>query len=466
MDPKPKPCRYELAQRGSCRRGPSCYFSHDLDNRRLVEEADRFTDTISTLTNPQLNDRRSAIPCTFFKRGSCTRGEQCSFSHDLQPQAHEEYAIEALKVDDDTSTAVIDGLSVTFGSGAKINKIVLPQQYSTVSLSGLPANTTSSQSGFLSLLRLYADPDKTIVKLSRTSSGTTALVTVEDPYFADTICQGLSRELAESLGCPSVVVTKVPASFSTGLSKQRITRSVICSWLKATCQVTLYYLSELSAHMAFGLFRSVHYMLHGKRLRTAQSKVRGAGTELWKVFLYHAPLSTNREDIEAVLSADSLQPFTLDISKATYGDDIEVTNKVRRVLEQIGPLIAFDLHPTTGSLHKATAIFTSDLVDSAKALSLDQTHLMGEHVKLSTKLQVTTKVRVLTSVLDSISMFDTFVSATRNDSSVNVNIFRNNDASQRLTTIMLTSCDESELSRVKTELDKLLATKIALNNQI
>lgn len=445
------PCRYEVAQKGSCRRGVSCYFDHDFDHEGELQPPRSLDTTTNDLANVKFkDDRRPLIPCTFFKRGACSKGGSCAFSHDVSHQRHEEYASEPLK-NTNFVESVIDGVSVTFGAGAKVEKIILPQQFSSVSLSGLPSNTTLSQSGFLSLLRPYADPAITTVKLSRTNNGATALVTVEDPCFAETICQGLTAELTQVLGCPGLIVTKVPTAFTAGWSKQRVTRAVLCSWAKPTVQVTLFYLDEIAARTALELFKAETggFTFRGKTIRTAVSRIHENYTTEWRVKLYRVPACTSSVEIRSIFTATT-QPYSIEMSAPSYLAEDDISNKVKKALGQIGPLADFITHTTTGTMQKATANFVQDS-HATKALCLDRTSLNAD-VKLSIQLQVKTKIRVLTSLFDTVQGLDEI----KNDhSSVEVHVFRNNDAAHRLTTIMLTSCNECELSKAKRALDKL-----------
>eukprot|EP00927_Polykrikos_kofoidii_P053728 TRINITY_DN4828_c0_g3_i1.p1 TRINITY_DN4828_c0_g3~~TRINITY_DN4828_c0_g3_i1.p1 ORF type:complete len:1132 (-),score=141.05 TRINITY_DN4828_c0_g3_i1:52-3366(-) len=75
---------------GTCRRGESCPFVHsdDQNDGGLAKECDdgyEGSDSNSVLERPNRFKRMKAAVCSFFARGECKKGDQCSFSH---PEAH------------------------------------------------------------------------------------------------------------------------------------------------------------------------------------------------------------------------------------------------------------------------------------------------------------------------------------------------------------------------------------------
>lgn len=215
----------------------------------------------------------------------------------------------------------------------------------------------------------------TTVKLSRNGDNATALVTVEDPSFADTTCAGLPSELAEGLGCPGPTITKVPISFTAGCFKHRITRSVLCSWLKPIVQVTLYYVEESAARTVLEMFKTGAYTIQGKMIHTALSRIQDLYSTEWRVYLHRVPAYISYTDIRSMFSLMT-QPYSIEVGAPTYEQETGSAGKVKMTLAQIAPLAHFSVHATTGSLHKATGVYVPD-ADAARAMDLDGTRLAG-----------------------------------------------------------------------------------------
>jgi hypothetical protein len=80
------PCQFHA--QGRCRNGNSCLFSHGEGGQRAIVPAQSLVAATAELTihpadaTPQV-DSRSRIPCRFYLRGACSKGDECPFAHNV-----------------------------------------------------------------------------------------------------------------------------------------------------------------------------------------------------------------------------------------------------------------------------------------------------------------------------------------------------------------------------------------------
>jgi len=111
---KTKFCMFHL--QGVCQFGAKCAFAHSVDElQKDSEDTSSTTETISTTARPDEETRSVGVgmfykkaPCSWYERGRCRKGEQCSFAHgadelrkyggDRQPKASVEKGEEMHRV--------------------------------------------------------------------------------------------------------------------------------------------------------------------------------------------------------------------------------------------------------------------------------------------------------------------------------------------------------------------------------
>jgi len=436
-------CRYEQVRRGSCRRGATCNFSHDLGFdpagteraiAKLAPTAPSFTPGLTNLaplaatppseTQHERQDTRASKPCTFYQQRRCAKGSGCPFSHadpvhqpsdttashhrntqDASAAGDGEFNIETLH----DLTRTFQGLLVVYSQGAEVAKVSLPQDFSTASLTALPPQI--SEHAISDLLGLFEiDVSKASVKLTSTASGTAALVKAEDPEFAKYIYRALTPTVGKDVGYPSVKVDVLPTAIISGAATERVNcRTVSCSWHRATVTVYLRYRDQRKAEDVRNKFNNGFYELGGLRVQgTVQSPPlhsRGryhVRSELWNVIVPNVPAQVTREQMKRVLEASDT-PFEFDMSSPSYPYGVQrVAEAVRNKLSHTGHLDSFVYNPDApGKRHKAVAVFR-DENDALKACAtLNETSLLGT-VKLYLELNTTAKIKVLTTIYDTL----------------------------------------------------------------
>jgi hypothetical protein len=493
-------CRYEQVQRGSCRRGASCHFSHDLESKttilatptntlpwrgHLAPAAPAFVPglvSIAPCPEPEplakgaaLKDTRSLITCTFYKKGRCTKGNDCLFLHEewRKPYAPDECQAPRNAIREDEGpdiqligelTRQINGVSVKFGHGAKVEKLTLPQDISTVSLTGL--SSSISPEIVTRLLRDFVDqlPDIS-VKLTATDAAPVALITNLEPRFAKRLCRALTPSKVERAGYPMLRAIIVPPVIQVGTSIQRVNRrTILCSWHKATRTVTLHYHSEDAASKVLQKFTSGLCELGGHRVQATvsrpchNSRHEYQGTKLrWRVVLSNVLANISKADISRVLAiSSSLRPVVIELGQPTYQIAAEVVAEdARKVLQRAGPLQDFSFEPnTTGKRFKAKAMYREDEDAISACTTLSETHLDIGPVKIFLELRATAKTKVLTEVYDILkNQLSTLMEA---HGKVRFQFWRNTDSGHRFTVIKLSASDAEGLGPAKARVDALL----------
>lgn len=102
------PCSFFL--QGRCKNRDECAFSHTLGAitpARVTPISS--TDSLPAERAPGSTDTRSTVPCVFFLRGNCTRGDDCSCQHSDE-SGHDSLEVDTSQVgrDEHVEKALID----------------------------------------------------------------------------------------------------------------------------------------------------------------------------------------------------------------------------------------------------------------------------------------------------------------------------------------------------------------------
>ncbi|KAF5366578.1 hypothetical protein D9758_008932 [Tetrapyrgos nigripes] len=147
--------------RGTCTRGDACEFWHDPNveapDSIVKEVAEKYSQirpklsSIPLSTNDPLSSGKSnyqspeKTPCSYWIRGTCTRGDTCRYSHDPEVKnairLEEQARLERQDRLDSSKTiqhVVFGSTLVRFGAGVSVERVVTGFETSRVRLSNLP----------------------------------------------------------------------------------------------------------------------------------------------------------------------------------------------------------------------------------------------------------------------------------------------------------------------------------------
>ncbi|KAK0764008.1 hypothetical protein N5P37_003403 [Trichoderma harzianum] len=409
------PCRF--FQRGSCTKGASCPFSHNLLSRSVVTSQERGEQLEKArATNPPAESPRSAKPiCRFFKTGSCIYGEKCQFRHaeeELTVQAGTNDAFEDEPKKDDDFTRTIAGAFVQFEAGARVSKIRLPSDFSAVRISGLPLNTPA-----ISLRDMLADMGLHVsvadVHMLQMEGSCGASVRSDDAFFSKKLCaivqpgyiwQGVK-----------IYATPVAAPMPSSHNARRVDcKKVHISWHKAVRNVWLNFGSGDVARRVSDMFsKGVYRILNQKVTAGEATEAKPAfhpwssskNSVAWTVMLTEVPASAERSDILEAITQERNRPRHIEVGLPSYSADSEqATTLIRSLLTNVGPLEYFEVTLETNARRvKATARFLDEADARRAAEELDKKELpFHPKARLTVQMVYSAKFKTGTNIYDAV----------------------------------------------------------------
>ncbi|KAK5090015.1 D-3-phosphoglycerate dehydrogenase 2 [Lithohypha guttulata] len=369
-----------------------------------------------------------------------------------------------------------NGLEVIFGSGAEVQTVTLIQDFSSVNISGLEANTTKA--AVQDLLEKYGqNVQDAVIKITPTNGGVVARITVRDPAFSSNILQKFGNDLDLIPSNHEIRIQKVQPELKSGTSAQRVNcRSVSCSWHKPTHTVSLDFggtEQQLARHV-MNKFNNGFYEFSGQRVKTVANLTGRTGfvrpftrPPLWRVVLSNVPGEVLEADIRRMLG-DKEKPESCRLGEPSYTlSPHAAAEKIRKRLLEWGPLEEFQMkHDPSSKRYKATATFTEDSDATTACAALNDQPLPFGNGKLSIELNVTAKLKVLTKVYDAVKIeIGSLYDECTNNSNVRFNFYRPTQPPQRLTTIKVSGADASDVATVKNKLDTILSGRLVRDNE-
>lgn len=294
---------------------------------------------------------------------------------------------------------------VHFSDGAAVAKVVLASDLSAVRLHNLPIESTETSvaTWFKSLgldvpvrsIRLYPAEGR--------DTSPSAVVRVEDPHFAKTLCDKL---VSRPTGLDDIEATPIPAVFygkeALGSSLRDInSKKVAVSWYRPTRTIWLNFRNEGTAVKVQDGYASGSYKILGQQVETAEVKV-SSSTLVWTVTLLAVPVDVTVEEVRSSLPRH-LSPRHIELGKASFEADVDAAcTTVRLMLKSIGALEWWQ-HGTHlgGKRTKAQAVFF-DEADARKAVEFlhDAPLTFGWSLRLTVRLLPSAKFRVLTRIYE------------------------------------------------------------------
>lgn len=169
----------------------------------------------------------SAVPCRFFLRGACLKGDACPFLHDdiAVPAAASTAGQEDPRPDIHRD---IGGALVTFGDGAVVAKVSFACDFSAVRVKPLPRDTDAASVVDL-LAELGFDVSTDSVRIPPpVDDCCCADIRVQDAQFARRLCAAMAHDDGHD-------AVPIPVSLPQSTSAHRVdAKKVHCSWHKPT----------------------------------------------------------------------------------------------------------------------------------------------------------------------------------------------------------------------------------------
>jgi hypothetical protein len=445
----PQPCVF--FRRGTCKYGQSCKHTHDL------------------VASPIAGIGSRAI-CTFFMRNACSKGDACSFSHSVdthRTSAQTEYLTQSdhLQRENDLSNTssvsdhplpdqrIIAGADVIFADGAKISKITLPADISTVALPDVPAVATAEDIRH-AITALGVTEEITLVSLKR-DSGTSKLsaeVRVVDGGRLRRSIISAKPEL--SLHGFKLQINLVHLGSSDAGTNRLQLSGVTCTWYTASRTATLSYPTPFHANSVFTSLDRNPSELHGRR--PTFSHVQGSTT----IGVGNLDISTDTSDLERYLGGNAA---LIEIGRKSHGISKEALQvRVKNLLEQQGALVDWKVSPQPGVAKvKAYAKFTKPQEAAQAAQKLNGSHIDPRcNDILHVQHVVSVKLPVSQRVLDIVKpQLHALVETMRSKHHVTIKAY--DGLRKAYTQIRISGQEKVSVSRAKTQVEALLAGTVA-----
>ncbi|KAF2466149.1 uncharacterized protein BDR25DRAFT_306323 [Lindgomyces ingoldianus] len=454
------PCTFFL--QGACKRGAFCNFEHA---------------GLPTVVTPKTvsKDARSNIVCIFFQKNACNKGEECSFSHEIKSKEVHGYTPSKVPTSEGLAPSVwasshpftsrkddkrtIGGATVTFEDGVSVAQLSMPTDFSAVSMSDIPLDTSiqdilalMNKHGFPSL-----SPDCIHLKRIPTNSLQTAQIRVADPDFASNLLQHSG---------PVVFIDNAPVFLSkmqlggqseSGSNRLQLT-GVICTWHNPSLVAYLQYEGDRQATLALNNFgKNSSKQLDGRKLEIT----------------YHPGSSLHVRNLNPSTTKTNLRkflrfPYPQDISLGSRSHNLtakQLEDTVKTSLESHGTLIEWVVNAQAGAGRvKAIAKFTEaeaarnavkklndTLIDPTSNDKLRVTHLIS--IKLSVSYRTLTAVRPQLDALGEQSWKSDYVTIKTYE-----------PLGKQYTQVRIFGQSKEAVARVKSVVEKLLAGHVAVDN--
>ncbi|KAK6435832.1 hypothetical protein LTR95_007980 [Oleoguttula sp. CCFEE 5521] len=218
-------CKFFL--QGRCSKGAACTFTHDQDKAALIWTTSVSAPTLmpSLQIHPKNLDTRSAIPCAFYLRGACTKGNECLYEHADQAQhdvADQGDTLLAQRENDvEISRRTIGGALIQFKDGASVSKVSLIAELSAVRLEGLNSQATVASIA-ASVHEVGFKVEEAAIQISKLYNLTSILAFIkgEAPGFARLFCDEIRK--INSDRTTSLTATSIPPRLPQSSVSRRI----------------------------------------------------------------------------------------------------------------------------------------------------------------------------------------------------------------------------------------------------
>ncbi|APA07181.1 hypothetical protein sscle_02g019510 [Sclerotinia sclerotiorum 1980 UF-70] len=250
----------------------------------------------------------------------------------------------------------ISGSLAVFEDGGQVYKVLVPSDFTTIRITGLPQNATI---GYIETMLDRVGTDQSEICIRVASNGTPRLLCAYLRLGCSTVGSVLSEELESPwsrLGFYSKLkASPVPTRLSSvsGTSRGVDFHKVIFFWYRSTKTATLKYADEDTASITCSNFNEGYYRVMGEQLKCSPvlSDLQTDQNHRFLCILRNVPASADEEDILTTMD-EKHTPEKLDFSVASYGASDEMTsNFVKELCSAIGPLESWepvqDLRPLT-----------------------------------------------------------------------------------------------------------------------
>ncbi|KKP02285.1 hypothetical protein THAR02_05614 [Trichoderma harzianum] len=471
------PCRF--FQRGSCTKGASCPFSHDLLSRSAVASQERGEQLEKArTTNPPVESSGNSKPvCRFFKTGSCIYGEKCLFRHaeeESTAPVGADDAFEDKPKKDDDFTRTIAGAFVQFEAGARVSKIRLPSDFSAVRISGLPLNTSAtSVRDMLTEMGLHISVADVHMLQMEGSCG--ASVRSDDALFSKKLCAIVQPGFIWQ--GVKIYATPVAAPMPSSHNARRVDcKKVHISWHKAVRNVWLNFGTGDVARKVSDLFsKGVYRILNQKVTAGEATEAKPAfhpwspskNSVAWTVMLTEVPATAEKSDVLEAITQERNRPRHIEVGLPSYSVDAEqATTLIRSLLTNIGPLEYFEVTLETNARRvKATARFLDEADARRAAEELDKKELPFHHnARLTVQMVYSAKFKTGTNIYNAVCPRILPQQKIWRSKNIAFKAYNSADPLQRFRLLKIEGESAVDIVAAKAELESILAGVVMREN--
>lgn len=464
---RPAPCTY--FQRGACRYGANCKYSHELN---------------AVAPPPQASvSRKSSLPtCTYFLRNACYKGVDCPFNHPAEipsaasnkfptgdnglKAAEGSYQYEKLPTEssiDTTAPRTIAGAGVTYADGATVSDIALAADFSTMVVTKIPlAANAGMLHDTLKEWILHDEIEVLSVKTDQDTSTQSAQVKVADEGRSCRALASIKPDLT-IFGSKLEINSTQLSNSDAGTNRLQLS-GVTCMWHSPSKTAFLKYGFVDHARRAVSTFSSSLLTLHGRRPTyeiVRDEFARGRSDVSPTVRVGNLDCRTSVQDMQQHLSR--FKPLNIAMGPSSHDKTGEVMEQqVKRSLEKYGRLLEWRISPNSGAAKITAYAKFPTMQEAAQAVKqLDGSQIDPSlkdvlHVQHVFSVKLPVSQRVLKAVR---SQLDNLRELSRSTSHVSIKTYEN--PSKLYTQIRVSGSEKKAVGQAKTKVEALLAGSIA-----
>ena len=479
---------------GNCTRGQTCSFNHEVAAGLSPVAAPfvpspRYTDS---LVSPF---KTNGIPCRFYLLGRCNKGTECPYQH-LPSASNEEQKLQPKGIDDESEPNVaqnekldtcpmsaseqstgeletrnLRGASVVFGSGAQVQKVEFPSDYSAAQMTSLRMDWDAEAfQRFLASLGESVPLSSIRVKTVTKPPSVVANARTRDPEFAQRLKLKADAGV-KGFDIPDIAIRVLQVGIKSDTSANRLQmNAVTCTWYKPSRTAWLHYNNTGKARAAERFITSRHFKIAGRivqaTLQIPEHRSRDGKPTITSVQLGNLDASTSRTMIERQIPGH-LAPVDVIMGKISYSAPLhEAEEAVKALLDGMGPLAAWELISSRSATQvKAVARFQTG--ECARAAVH---HLSGRKMPqlANSKLFVSPLISVKFNFPKAIYSvirgdIDHLKAQIWEAGHVHIKVYPPVDPTQKLIVLRLYGEEVKAVAKAKGAFEKILAGDVALN---
>lgn len=364
----------------------------------------------------------------------------------------------------------ISGALTIFEDGGKVYKILVPSDFTTIRITGLPQDTNIEYIETM-LARLDLGTYGTCIRITSigTPSSVLAYLRIEDSTVGSVLSEKLESgwrkfEMHSKLKASPVPTSLFPVS---GFPSQVDFHEVYLTWYRSSKMAVLKYANEEVANMICNNFNDGYYRVVGKHLACDSPIISHILTDQKHKFLCilkNVPVFADKEDILGAMD-EKYRPDELEIGRPSYEASDEVSREyVKKLSSAIGPIESWDPVQDPAAKRVKVRVRFQDETDAREAiaqLNNRNIEILGKG-KIMAQQIISTRFKVVTKIYSAVQSQVEDEKKSLIGQRITIRAYPSTDVAKKFTTLKIDGEPGENFANAKNKLEKILIGTVAL----